>query len=185
MTNVNKSVRIYNIGCEFMVLPSCAMLCISWVDKADSDTSSARHCTSTPCKGCARTCSVLDTQAKLGVLRFIPSVGLCVGNRTRHRARLWLWFDKILGPIDPCRKGITIVGMIWRNAGWPPSCCRRLKSLSFRQHSLSVSAPLEYEKCCAFEHYVPIIFLRLIERIWTKDFVWSSAMPLFLCCALW
>ena len=37
MTNVKQNVRIYNICCEFMVLPSCAMLCLSWEDKADSD----------------------------------------------------------------------------------------------------------------------------------------------------
>ena len=28
-------------------------------------------------------------------------------------------FRQVLGPIDPCRKGITFVGMIWQNAGWP------------------------------------------------------------------
>ena len=40
MTHVKQSVRIYNMCCEFMVLRSCAMLCLSWrwvEDKQSSD----------------------------------------------------------------------------------------------------------------------------------------------------
>ena len=40
MTHVKQSARIYNMCCEFMVLRSCAMLCLSWrwvEDKQSSD----------------------------------------------------------------------------------------------------------------------------------------------------
>ena len=34
------------------------------------------------------------------------------------------------------------------------------------------------------EWYLTNLFLKLIDMFETKDFVWFSAMPLFLCCAL-
>ena len=74
------------------------------------------------CAGCAcEARSVPDTHThthQTGSVEIHSKFALCREQNAPPRPDMAL-FRQVLGPIDPCRKGITFVGMIWQNAGWP------------------------------------------------------------------